>query len=221
MNGKVPQKMFWKIKFWSEKRFFPGRKPAQKDKRLYQNWSPRSGTKFGKKSKKSKKVTQILEVKKSRKKGPNCWYFLCFYCKNICFLQILGEHTPLGARWAGPPLLFLGWKYWKSPQEKVSRKPVLYFLGKIVCFIVFADISKGRAPSGARWAGPPLLFLGWKYWKSSEEKVSRETVLYFLDKNIFFGNFTYQNALKPIYLDRQISSRGYGRIFFRKLIENR
>ena len=34
---------------------FSDRKPAQKDKRLYQNWSPRSGTKFGKKSKKSKR----------------------------------------------------------------------------------------------------------------------------------------------------------------------
>ena len=45
---------------------------------------------------------------------------------------------PFGARWAGPPFLFLMWKYGKNSQEKVSGKAVLYFLGKIECFVVFA-----------------------------------------------------------------------------------
>ena len=43
---------------------------------------------------------------------------------------------PFGARWAGPPLLFLGWKYWKSSQEKVSQKTTLYFSGKIRFFLI-------------------------------------------------------------------------------------
>ena len=37
-------------------------------------------------------------------------------------------------------------------------------------------------PFGARWAGPPLPCVEWKYWKSSQEKASRKTTLYFLEK---------------------------------------
>ena len=124
--------------------FLGDRRPAQKDKRLYQNWSPRSGTKFEKNVKKVKKLIYFLNI------------FSCFYYKNTCFLRKIpfgvhpegvrpfevhpfgvhpfGVHPfgarPFGARWAGPPLLCVGWKYWKSSQEKVSRKTTLYFLEK-------------------------------------------------------------------------------------------
>ena len=60
--------------FLPKKEFFRGRKPAQKYKRLYRNWSPRPGTKFGKKSQKLQKMIISLT-------------FFVFYCKNICFLK--------------------------------------------------------------------------------------------------------------------------------------
>ena len=43
---------------------------------------------------------------------------------------------------------------------------------------------RGRAPFGARWAGPPLPCVERKYWKSSQEKVSRKTTLYFFGKTL-------------------------------------
>ena len=53
-------------------------------------------------------------------------------------------------------------------------------------------------PFGARRAGPPLPGVERKYWKSSQEKVSRKTILYFLEKH---------SKRFETYLERQISSR--------------
>ena len=137
-----------------------------------------------------------------------------------------GEN-PFGARRAGPPLPCVERKYWKSSEEKVSLKTILYFLRKITFLVILPikslwDLSKTTdlverirmqfflskidrrtlelwhfffqsfidpsgmpfwvCPFGARRAGPPLPCVERKYWKSSQGKVSRETILYFLEK---------------------------------------
>ena len=101
-------------------------------------------------SKKSKKSSKIWVLKKVEKIGQNFWtifqdFFvvLGFSCHQIFYKQktsFFGQARPFGARWAGPPLLFLGWKYWKSSQEKVSRKTTLYFLEKS-SFLVILPIK--------------------------------------------------------------------------------
>ena len=94
----------------------------------------------------------LKKVKKSKKWPPNFEYFPCFCCKNTCFSYIFegmpaSRACPLRgrARFAGAP-------------------------------------PPGARPFGARWAGPPLPGVERKYWKSSQEKVSRKTTLYFLEK---------------------------------------
>ena len=88
-------------------------------------------------------------------------------------------------------------------KSKKGSKILDDFFGFFGVWVFFANqifykqkqsfFSQAR-PFGARWAGPPLLFLGWKYWKSSQEKVSRKTAVYFLEKMCF----SHQNVLKPI-----------------------
>ena len=77
-----------------------------------------------------------------------------------------------------------------------------------------APPSRAR-PFGARWAGPRLLCVGWKYRKSSHEKVSRKTTLCFLLK-LRFWSF-YLSKRSETYLERQISSRQSGSNFLSKI----
>ena len=60
----------------------------------------------------------------------------------------------------------------------------------------FGAPPSGVRPFGARWAGPPLPCVGWKYWKSSQEKVPWKTVLYFLEKTFkMFWNLSSSSDL--------------------------
>ena len=80
-----------------------------------------------------------------------------------------------------------GWNLKKS-RKKVKKNELkmllfFYFCRKNICFWVFFWVCPfGARPFGARWAGPPLLLVKRKYWKSSEEKVPLKMVFYFFTK---------------------------------------
>ena len=63
-------------------------------------------------------------------------------------------------------------------------------------YIVFAYISQGARPFGARWAGPPLLFFRVEILKKFTGKSAPENYIFF-EKNVFH-HFSPKNALKPI-----------------------
>ena len=69
---------------------------------------PGPGRNLKKSQKKSKKVSKILDDFFG---FLGVWFFFAnqiFYRQKTGFF---GWARPFGARWAGPPLLFLGWKY--------------------------------------------------------------------------------------------------------------
>ena len=125
-NERIGSKKIFRKNIFSEKTyFFRGRKPAQKDKRLYPNSSPRSGTKFEKKIFPGNFDQFFSRSKIIGKTQCNFKKVL----KTYGFLT-MAMARPFGARRAGPPLPGVERKYWKSSQEKVSRKTILYFFEK-------------------------------------------------------------------------------------------
>ena len=63
--------------------------------------------------------------------GPQIWTIFLIFLRACPF-----GARPFGARWAGPPLLCVERKYWKSSKEKVSRKTTLYVLTKITFLVI-------------------------------------------------------------------------------------
>ena len=145
------------------------------------------------------------KLKKIQKKGPKFWttffgpFFWIFGGLDFFSIQIFYKQKTCFFSWwrCRRRLSFM------KKMSKILNKNLDPFLGFFWVWVFFANqifyrqktsfFGQAR-PFGARWAGPPLLFLGWKYWKSSQEKVSRKTALYFWGK-YFFGHFTYQNVL--------------------------
>ena len=92
----------------------------------------------------SKLIPQVRDgIWKNVEKSKKMTYFLFFCCKKSYFWVIFG-HTqkgmplrgaPLRGALGRAPLLFVERKYWKSFQEKVSWKLILYFFGKNVFFL--------------------------------------------------------------------------------------
>ena len=119
-------------------------------------------------------------------------YFLCFNCKTCVFCKF-GVSIPLWGR-AGPaPPPFSRVEILKKFSEKNVPENCTLFFGQNWLFRGFCLYFNAARPfGGALGRAPPLLFLGWKYWKSSEEKVSRKTVLYFFwRKDEFFHGTIY------------------------------
>ena len=94
-------------------------------------------------------------------------FFRVFVVKSRIFGWFLGilkracpfGARPFGARWAGPPLPCVERKYWKSSEEKVSRKTILYFFAKKNRFLIilddFLDFFEGAPLRGAPGRAPP------------------------------------------------------------------
>ena len=140
------------------------------------------------------------------------WFFLpniFFITKNRFFRLVHPLRGALGR--APPPLCKV--EIWKKFGGKSVPENCTLFFGQNWLFRGFCLYFNRARPFGARWAGPPFLFLGWKYWKSSQEKVYRKTILYFFGKH---------SKRLETYLERQISSRGSGsNFFYPKLIGDR
>ena len=72
VHGKVQKKMFWKIKFWSKKKFFFWTvNQLKKTSDCIKIDPPGPGQNLEKKSKKLKKEVKILVVKKVEKRFQN------------------------------------------------------------------------------------------------------------------------------------------------------
>ena len=154
----------------------------------------------------------FFEEKSPRFFGPKFWRFFGLFWGRIWgqawgkaldeFLDFL-RARPFGARWAGPPLLFVERKYWKSSEEKVSRKTTLYFLGKMTFLVIL------------------LIKSLWDLSKTTDlvERIRMQFFLSKIDRRMlelwhFFFNLHFIWILpifrSKIYLKRQISSRGSG-----------
>ena len=197
--------------FVEKKVFFSDRKPAQKHKRLYQNWSPRSGTKSEKKSKKSKKVTKILVLKKSRKNRPKFWYFFVLLLEKTCFLPIKNLY---GKKNPNPKNLKKGSKILDEILE-----PFLDFFGfgfflPYKFFISKKDVfSAGGVAAGAFFYEKKGPKFWWNFWTFFGQHFGPFFLTIFWKKH---------SECSETYLVSQISSRGSGsNFFYPKLIGDR